>query len=91
MTAPNIRTVDALTGERAPEKFFQALAEADARIADDRDADALRAENEELRCRVDELLLEKAELQMELSERRAELSAARQQIASLERDRRWER
>lgn len=86
-----MRTIDALTGERAPDVFFRALAEADARIADDRDADVLRAENEELRCRVDELAGEIAELRMELGERLRELSAARERIASLERDRRWER
>jgi chromosome segregation ATPase len=85
MTAPNIRTVDALTGERAPEKFFQALAEADARIADDRDADALRAENEELRCRVQELEGELGETRLQLDERIRSLSAAQKEIARLKR------
>lgn len=85
MATPNIRTIDALTGERAPEKFFQALAEADARIADDHDADALRAENEELRCRVQELEDELGETRLQLDERIRSLSAAQREIARLKR------
>jgi hypothetical protein len=45
MSAPAFRTVDQLTGERRPSKFFEALAAADDQAAE---LERLRAENAEL-------------------------------------------
>lgn len=68
MTAPNIRTIDALSGQHRPSKFFAALAEVDAHLADAADLEALRAENVSLRCRLDELQAERDELAETLRE-----------------------
>ena len=51
-TAPRARLVDALTGTKAPAKFFEALSEADETVAELTD---LAEENARLRHRVDEL------------------------------------
>jgi predicted nucleic acid-binding Zn-ribbon protein len=65
---PNIRTINALTGERAPDVFFQSLRDADERLADDRGLDTLREENASLRCELDEVRAERDDLAEKLRE-----------------------
>lgn len=52
MSAPNIRHIDALTGARPPEGFFQALSEADHFCERDSRIAALEAENRDLRAKL---------------------------------------
>lgn len=54
-SAPRARIVDALSGQKAPARFFQALSEADNLCAE---LDTLR----ELQTRVDELAAERDDL-----------------------------
>lgn len=72
MSAPLVRRVDMLTGAKAPDKFFQALSEADESISLCLDADRLRDENRELSLRV-------AELELALHTVKAERDSARQE------------
>lgn len=48
----DMRTVDALTGQRAPSRFFQALSEADHHCERDSRIAALEAENRSLRAQL---------------------------------------
>lgn len=69
-SAPLIRSVDALTGQRPPGKFFEAMSEADNLC---RELDGVK----ELRCRVDELVAENRELRLQLGRARAQRDAYR--------------
>lgn len=51
-SAPNFRAVDALTGSPPPDRFFQALSEADGFCERDARIAALEKENRELRARL---------------------------------------
>ena len=66
MSAPSVRRVDQLSGQKAPDVFFASLREADDTLAE---LDALR----ENAVRVDELLAENAELKRQLGEARKAL------------------
>lgn len=59
-SAPRARLVDALSGEKAPDRFFKALSEADNFV---REIDSLR----ELQCRIAELEAENRELKQQLA------------------------
>jgi polyhydroxyalkanoate synthesis regulator phasin len=69
-SAPRARLVDAFTGAKAPDKFFESLSEADDFI---RRSDGVC----ELQARVDELQAEVAELRTLLAVARSERDVAR--------------
>lgn len=70
--APNVRLVNALTGQKAPDKFMAALSEADDFV---REIDTVR----ELQCRIDELTAERNDL----AERLRDLSETHQATLDL--------
>lgn len=76
-SAPRARIVDALTGSRAPTKFFQALSEADEHIALAAELEAVRDERDEARVRAQELWAQVCDQSAELNALRAQLDRAR--------------
>jgi uncharacterized coiled-coil DUF342 family protein len=76
-SAPRARLVDALSGTKAPSKFFQALSEADKHVALAAELEAVRDERDEALVRADELWQTVCDQSVELNALRAQLDRAR--------------
>lgn len=76
-SAPRARPVDALTGSKAPTKFFQALSEADEHVALAAELEAVRDDRDEARVRAQELWVQVCDQSAELNALRAQLDRAR--------------
>jgi uncharacterized coiled-coil DUF342 family protein len=69
--------VDALSGTKAPTRFFQALSEADEHVALAAELEAVREERDEALVRAQELWAQVCDQSAELNQLRAQLDRAR--------------
>jgi uncharacterized coiled-coil DUF342 family protein len=69
--------VDALSGTKAPTRFFEALSEADEHVALAAELEAVRDERDEALIRADELWTQVCDQSVELNALRAQLDRAR--------------
>lgn len=76
-SAPRARIVDALSGKRAPTRFFQALSEADEHVVLAAELEAVRDERDEALVRAQELWAQVCDQSGELNALRAQLDRAR--------------